>query len=393
MAQLQLPTSSSVMTSPSGKPLVLLLTKTSEPIEKLGVETYEATLTYRELSEHFGIEANSDSLAEAAKRQRDVDAKRVNGLKAYWATSAGAVFPSMTFFANSIEVTAHHTIAGKNLVEAVLAADADRFISDGQGRTTFINWLLSTPEAASSEHYTIAFKLLVTNTDTLADEKASMVMKQLFADYHKNLIKPNKSVSKLFDSSTPFARLQSELLNTAFGRGGKTYGDRIALHGKIRRGNLWTFDQFTGMVGKFIGFSATQANKELADEAVYNDVLSLCRAWLNKVGQIVPAEMLDTDNYLEVHESCIFTKAIFASALGFVGKSIVEEMLQEPTISWDVLVPLSMPITSKEDKYWQANKVTMSDDGRIKIIKGTDKRIGSLICRELRIYPCEELAA
>ncbi|WP_445766739.1 DGQHR domain-containing protein [Rheinheimera sp.] len=391
MTQLQLDKDVPVMTSPAGKPLLLLLTKTCEPIEKLGVETYEATLTYQELAEHFQVEANSDVLSEDMKRQRDVDATRVNGLKRYWSTSAGAVFPSMTFFASSINVKAQHSIAGKALVEAVLEADADRFISDGQGRTTFIKELLASQAGEGCENYTIAFKLVVTNTPTLNAPKAVTVIRQLFCDYHINLRKPNKSVSKLFDSSTPFARLQSELLSTQFGS--KTLGERIALHGKIKRGTLWTFDQFTTMLAKFIGFSATQANKVLADENVYNHLLSLCQAWLAKVGQILPSDMLDTDNYLEVHESCMFTKAIFASALGYVGKSILEEMLQNESLSWEVLAPVSMPITSKEDKYWQVNKVTMNDDGRIKIIKGTDKRLGSLICRELRIYPCVELAA
>ena len=376
-------TTQQIMKSPNSKSLVLLLTKTSEPIEKLGVETYEGTLTYRELADHMPVEANSDVLPEELKCQRDVDVTRVNGLKKYWTTSAGAVFPSMTFFASNINVVAHHSVAGKALVEAVLDADTDRFISDGQGRTTFIKWLLGTKDAQSAENYTIAFKLVVTKTDSLLDPFAVKVMKQLFADYHRNLVKPNKSVSKLFDSSTPFARLQRELLSTQFGS--KSLGERIALHGKIKRGTLWTFDQFTTMLGKFIGFSATQANKELAEETVYNHLLSLCQAWLRKVGQILPSDMLDTDNFMEVHEASMYTKAIFASALGYVGKSIVEEMLQNESLTWEVLAPLSMPISDKEDKFWQLSKITMNDAGRIKIIKATDRRLGSLICRELRI--------
>lgn len=142
----------------------------------------------------------------------------------------------------------------------------------------------------------------MTNTETLGNEIASTVMKQLFADYHKNLIKPNKSISKLFDSSTPFARLQSELLSAPFGNSGKMLGDRIELLGKIKRGNLWTFDQFTNMVGKFISFLAAQANKELAEEAVYNDVLSLS-GLADQGRQNGAGSMLDTDNYIEVYES------------------------------------------------------------------------------------------
>lgn len=79
-------------------------------------------------------------------------------------------------------------------------------------------------------------------------------------------------------------------------------GDRIELLGKIKRGNLWTFDQFTNMVGKFISFLAAQANKELAEEAVYNDVLSLS-GLADQGRQNGAGSMLDTDNYIEVYES------------------------------------------------------------------------------------------
>ncbi|MDC9750951.1 hypothetical protein [Proteus mirabilis] len=59
-------TTHQIMKSPNSKSLVLLLTKTSEPKEKLGVETYEGTLTYRELAEYMPVEANSDVLPQTS---------------------------------------------------------------------------------------------------------------------------------------------------------------------------------------------------------------------------------------------------------------------------------------------------------------------------------------
>ncbi|MAA93757.1 MAG: hypothetical protein CML22_07170 [Rheinheimera sp.] len=379
------------MHSPSGKPLKLLLTKTVEGIERRGVSTYETTVSFSELVEHFPIEANADTLPEELKRQRDVDPARVNGLKKYWAISEGPVLPGMIMFGCGIETVATHQIAGKTLMEAVLPASNDRFIADGQGRTSFIKFLLGTEQGQQFKDYTISFKLVVTNTADLLDEHASSVIRQLFSDLHCNLKKPSKSVSKLFDSSTPFARLQADVLNCHVG--GVKLSRRIALHGKIRRGNVWTYEQLCSMLSKLLGNAPTQLNKDLADEAVYQSALSLCNQFLARIGAILPMEQLDCDNYLEMHEKLMFTKAIFCNALGYVGKSIIDEMVLDPALTWDALGTLALPILSKIDKYWQVNKVTLNDENRIKIIKGTDKRIASLICRELRVYPCEALAA
>lgn len=380
------------MPSPSSAPLSLLLEKTKEGIERRGVTTFEATITFKELVAHFPIEANAGIMPEAMKRQRDVDAARVNGIKKYWTSSEGPVFPGMIMFASTIEEVLTHKVAGKTLIEAILPADACRFIADGQGRTSFIKWLLETGESAEYEDFSISFKLVVTHTATLADEKAATIIRQLFSDLHCHLKKPSKSVSKFFDSSTPFARLQNDVLDCDVG--GVPLRSRIALHGKIRRGTVWTYEQLCQMLSKFLGSAPAQLNKDLSDESVYAAALELCNQFFCRIGAILPMADLDSDDYLVRHEQSMFTKAIFCSALGYVGRSIVDEMLLDNTVTWDVLTaPASMPLLSKDDKFWQTNKITMSDDGRVKIIKGTDKRIASLICRELRIYPCQELAA
>ena len=379
------------MTSPCGRPLQLLLVKTKEGIERRGVTTYEATVSFKDLVDHFPIEDNV--LPENLKRQRQVDASRVAGIRKYWANSEAPVFPGMIMFANELQIVGHHTIAGKSLVEAVLNPTSDRFIADGQGRTSFIKSLLDTEQGVDFEDYTVSFKLVVTHTGDLICESAATVIRQLFSDLHCNLKKPSKSISKLFDTSTPLARLQSAVLD--FDVGGVKLSKRIALHGKLRTGQIWTFEQLCQCISKLLGSPPAQLNKELANEQVYEGALGLCKAFLTRVGAILPMHELDCDNYVEKHDSLIFTKSIFCSALGYVGKSVLDEMVLDNTLTWEKALP-SLPdefLKPKDDKFWLVQKVVMLDEGRSKIIKGTEKRIAGLICRELRIYPCQELAA
>lgn len=382
---------SAVMTSPAGSDLVLALFKSSEGIESLGVTSYEGVITFKELAQHFQIEENSDVLSEEFKRQRDVDSARVNGLKNYWKNSKGPVFPNMTIFASSIDVIDQtELIPGRDVVRAILPAMSDRFICDGQGRTTFIKWLLNQDCTEQVENYTISFKLLVTNTNTLSEPEAVKTIRQTFADYHVSLKKPNKSISRHFNTNGSLDRLINELMDVD---ANGLVRDRIALHGHIRQGDLWTYDQFCSMIQKFLKLTPSNAEKHLADYENYQTSLELCKAFIGRVFTLMPLQMLDTENFNEVHESVMFTKAIFANALAYVGRSLLDEMLADEQVTWDKLSDLNMPIESKQDKYWQKNRITMDDDGAVKIIKATDRRIAALICRNLKIYPCAELSA
>lgn len=379
-----------VMQSPSMESLELVLFKSKEGIEQLGVTTYEGMLTFKELVQHTVVEANTDVLSEELKKQRDVDKPRVEGLKKYWKDSDGAVFPNMTFFANNLIINSTEKIGNRELVRATLDKFADRFISDGQGRKSFIDWLLTQEGSEKFEDHTISFKLIVTHTDTLSTPKASKIVKQVFADYHVSLKKPNKSISKYFDSASPFARLLNELMEVEVNGKLQKY---IALHGKINRGQLWTFDQFTAMIQKFLKVTPSTANKMLACDETFQSTFELCEAFLCRVMNILPVEQLDVDDFEEAHERLMFTKAIFVNALGYVGRSLFDEMLLDESKTWESLKQLDFLQKDKKDKFWIKSKITMNDEGAIRIIKGTDKRFGALICRELRIFPCSELSA
>ena len=379
------------ITSPSGINLTLAMFKSKEGITQQNVDTFEGVMTFKELADSFGIEPNSDLVDEKYKRQRDVDTRRINGFKNYWESSKATVFPNITIFVNEIDAIKEVDLAGKTLVSASLKPESSRLISDGQGRTTFIKWLLAQEQMTEFESHTIAYKLIVTNTPTLTCEKSNTLIKQLFSDYHSNIVKPSQSISKYFDSSTPFSRLMNALLEIQLDDSHQLK-DVISLNGKIKRGQVWNFVQLNSLVQKFLKVTPATANKQLADEQIYTCTLELCTNFLKQIFSQIPFSELDTDNYLAVHEKVMYTKAVFANALGFVGRSLLDEMLIDYKRTWDEL-SLELILEDKLDRFWTTSKVTLNDEGKITIIKGTERRIGALLCRELRIYPCTELLA
>ncbi|MBB1419859.1 DGQHR domain-containing protein [Pseudoalteromonas sp. SG44-1] len=379
------------ITSPSGTNLTLAMFKSKEGITQQDVDTYEGVMTFKELADSFGIEPNSDLIDEKYKRQRDVDTRRINGFKSYWESSKATVFPNITIFVNEIEVIKEVDLVGKTLVSASLKPESSRLISDGQGRTTFIKWLLAQDQMTEFESHTIAYKLIVTNTPTLNCQKSNKLIKQLFSDYHSNIVKPSQSISKYFDSSTPFSRLMNALLEIQLDDS-HLLKDVISLNGKIKRGQVWNFVQLNSLVQKFLKVTPVTANKQLADEQIYTCTLELCTNFLKQIFSQIPFGELDTDNYLAVHEKVMYTKAVFANALGFIGRSLLDEMLIDYKRTWDEL-SLELILKDKLDKFWTTSKVTHNDEGKITILKGTERRIGALLCRELRIYPCTELLA
>ena len=75
-----------------------------------------------------------------------------------------------------------------------------------------IDWLLSDESNAEFEDHTISFKLIVTQTESLSTPKVVQIIRQLSADFHVKLTKPNSSISKHFDNSTVFSRLMNDCL-------------------------------------------------------------------------------------------------------------------------------------------------------------------------------------
>lgn len=399
MKQLNLETTNAgqSMRSRIGSPLTIVVMKSNEPIEKLGVTTYQGLIRYGDLSDHFPVESNSDVLGVEFKRQRDVKPARVKGLMNYWEQSAAPVFPEICLFVNDLNIVNTISAFGTTTLEAVIEPEFDRFICDGQGRTTFIEWLMKQDMADVNSQFTLAFKLLVTHTPDLICNEASTIIKQVFADYHVSLIKPNKSISRNFNTGTPFDRLCKSLSESVIVKG-KKLAHYLGLHGDIARGNVWTYDQYCSMLQRFLNVTPASANKSLAKPEVYDKMFSVCTRFLTLVLAPLPLETLDVDNYTKVHDESMFTKAIFAFALGYVGRSVMEHALTEGVEHYDAAwaklsTELSMPLTSKNAPFWLKSAVTLKDGDAIKINRSSERRIGALICREISVFPCEPLLA
>ncbi|MEE1978953.1 DGQHR domain-containing protein [Shewanella xiamenensis] len=376
-------------TEHQSKLLPLTLFKAKEGLSnKAGVTIYEGVITFAELAEHFPVEANSDVLNEQFKRQRDVDAGRVNALKRYWSETDAAVFPNMTFFCNELSILQEMTIGNRPIITALLPSTADRFIADGQGRTTFIKWLLAHNKSDFND-FTVSFKLIHIDDISLSTPFASKLIRQLFSDYHVSLKKPNQSISNHFNNRTPFASLLNELLELNIGNG-KILKDRIGLHGKINRGTMWKFDQLKSMILKFIGVTASTADKYLIDQEQYELSLNLCQEFLREAISQIPTDMLDGQDFKTQHDAAMFTKVVFTNGLGLLGRSIFDSIVSGSTVSFEALKNVNLPIDNKGDKFWLKNNVTTADH---KIVRGSDKRIGSLMCQHLKVFPTLELMA
>lgn len=382
-----------VMHSPLGKPLPLTLFKGKEGIESEGVEVYETTMTFKELADHFVVEDNSDKLEEKHKRQRDVDKGRVNNLKNYFETQQATVFPNITIFVSSLLDKQEHKIGNKKLVSTSLPPEADRFICDGQGRTTFIKWLLNEAQKDEYADHTISSKIIVTNTQDLQDDNSVRIIKQVFADYHVMLKKPNGSISKHFDNSKPFSRLINRLLEVEVEN--QAIQQYIGLHGNCNNGQIWTFAQFTGMVSRFLGTDAKSANSALEDEESFENTYEMCERFLQRVFTLLPVQLVGGENHKNVHENAVFTKAIFAYALGHVGRSLWDEsIVDDKAIDWFKLKSLdSVDITDRTARVWVDKGVYIKDGKKIRVAKGGEKRIAEMFCRMHKIYLCEAITA
>ena len=396
MIQLELNTSKP-MQSCVNKALTLTVYKTNEPIEALGVTTYQGVIAYGDTRDHFPVESNSDIMGVELKRQRDVKPARVKKLIQYWKSSPGPVFPEICLFVNDLIIKDSANVFGATMHQVQINPDFDRFICDGQGRTTFINWLLEQENAAVDSQFTLAFKLIVTHTPDLVCHEASTIIKQVFADYHVSLIKPNKSISRSFNTASPFDKLCRELADSVLVND-KPLARYIALHGDIARGNIWTYEQYCSMLQNFLSVTPASANKTLANEGMYDKMKAVCERFLTLALNTLPLDTLDVDNFLAVHTNSIFTKAIFASALGLVGRSVMDAALDAEPESRDEIwaklgTKLSMPLSDKDAPFWLKNNVTYKEEDSLLINRKSNRRIGVLICREINIFPCEQLLA
>ena len=386
------------ITSPSNTDLSLRLFPSSEGLsEELDVDVFYGEMSLIDLDRQFDTEKNSSDLAEHLKMQRDVDSSRVNGISTYLKTRPDYTFPTLILFVNQLKTVAAHKIGQKTVIEAILESASHRFICDGQGRTYTIKQLLA--ELPALHRHGIGFKLINTKTNSIYD--AEKVIKQVFADVNGKTKKPSTSLSLFFDSSQPFSRLMRELTTMTLSIDGSDVPlyQLLAKQGKVGKGQLWTYKQFSAFFCTLFGKTEGDLNKALADEDAYNDAVSVGRQLVKRVLQRLPLHLLSSKDWRHVHADSLFTKALFSKGLALTAKCLIAESLEsdssqtEPSpVDWSKLDALTtMPITDVTDPLWLKNGIMEDMDGTLRIVKRCENRIARVLCFKLRITPSLEI--
>ncbi|KLV03520.1 hypothetical protein ABT56_18985 [Photobacterium aquae] len=342
------------------------------------------------LDKHFDVEANSDTIDESLKMQRDVDTARVKALTSYLKERKDYALPPVIFFVNRLSNVVEHSFNAGKMVEATLEATSHRFIVDGQGRTYTIKTMIKVLKAL--KEHGLGFMMFVTNTDSIYD--AEVVIKQLFSDINGKTKKPSTSLSLYFDSSKPFSRLLNEIIQAEITIGSETklLSDILSKQGNISVGKLWTYKQFSKFFCTVFNESEASLNKSLADPDTYCQFVDIGKKFVLNILNNLPVELLFGQDWRKFHEEALFTKALFANGVALVGLSLIEQSAYSGSIEWSKLDRMSeLPIVDMSNDLWVKYGVCSNENGKVKIIRGCDKKIARVLCNQLNIMPSMEI--
>ncbi|ELC9582608.1 DGQHR domain-containing protein [Vibrio vulnificus] len=388
------------MSTPTYSSLSLSLFKANEYLND-SFTCYEGIISVKDFLSGFSVEANSNQLDEKEKSQRDVSMSdsRVRGMCDYLDKKETA-FTGIIVFVTKLEILEQIKVGNFEAVFASLLPEAERFIADGQGRhTSFSKKLLSFKNKGVNGEKrvqnllsrTLGIKVIVTNTQTIREVRGAI--RQLFSDIHLNLKKPTTSLS-LYFSSEPLAQLCRDICeNIPFS--GKPLIDRIAINGKIKQGQVWDLQQFRSFVLKMMGTTPQSANKSLVSYDCYQQWKSIFLALIPPILSSLPVDELDGGEWKKAHDRALYTKALFAQGLGYLARSVIEESYENGVkVDYSVFTNLSsLPLDDMGNDFWLENQVTFEGKTKVTIVPKCDLKIGSLLCRRLKVYPSIVLTA
>lgn len=325
--------------------------------------TLTATLTYEQFVEFFNIA--DISIDEHAKLQRDPTRSRVKNIREYLVERQNTYFPGINAVVTQVEVE-YLDVISLNDVSRIgvmtLKAGVERMLFDGQGRRLGIEEALALKGSLKGRTVTITF--LETQTDTL--EQGRDMIRQLFSDIHKSVVKPNSSINLFFDSSqrsSTFVMAAYEKLKA----GTSGFHNYISLDGNQKR--IWTLAQFKTFLRKFTGMTDNDMNNLLEDDELvtvwlkYIDVLCTQLSALAVFSSLDDSQMMSDAKY-----DNLLCCAIGIEALGVVGRVIIDNAIrlsEKPDFA--SLSKLSTLDLSKENDAWVDQVISKER----KMIKGS----------------------
>jgi DGQHR domain-containing protein len=357
-------------------------------------QTYSSQLTYQECAQYFDVE--SLDVPTTLRMQREADNPRVKAIVEYLSDRDNTFFPSVILIVNRLDLVTKHNI-GKSIVhEAVIPSHADRLFIDGQGRLSAIKKIVAMGAEHEMLNRSIDVKIIVVDTPTIRD--SSKFVTQLFSDLHLGLKKPNSSQSIYFDSEKPVNRIAKNLLSSAE-NAGVPLANLISITGKVSGGQAYTLANLADFVSIIIGENKKKLNELLNDTDSYNIYLSVMTQYFAALYEFVPAfaSISDPGNHQnhksEISEN-VLTCAIGLKALAWVGRSFIENALanEQSPIDFTPLQKLTtLPIDDKRNELWQKREIYQVINGKLTIVKASEKRLASVICHNIRLLPSEGL--
>lgn len=375
--------------APNNKNLDLVLNIGKEGIMSKGVRVFEGMLTGWQLANYFSIESSSEFYPEELKRQRDLEKTRSSKLVEYFENRDDTVLPSITIFISKITNEEEVVILGNKLLTATIPADADRLIADGQNRWNLYNSL----EDAELLSQTIGVKFICVDADSLQEK--TTVIRQLFSDYHSNLIKPKKALNLYYNSNDPYCQLLRKFLDIK--ADDVPLCEFVSTTGKLKGKQFMLYNQLSDLVCLFAKTTPASLNKELKtkpeNEALYaSSIGTVMETFFNILPMTEAKDTEKVPNYM-------FTKSIFLKACMYVARSLLEESIEdgEPADWARMLKIAELPLLDMSDKFWiSAGAVKQKEkDSKSKneftMISKSEQALARKLCRVLKIQPCEAI--
>ncbi|MUJ20355.1 DNA sulfur modification protein DndB [Aliivibrio fischeri] len=361
------------MFSLTKNPLSLFAIKGTEGI---GI-TFLAKCTFGDLVNLVDI-APID-LAPEDKLQRDPTPARIKGISNYLISRKNTIFPEIILGITkaNFESMAVDTKTGMEIGHIHLDADTPAILVDGQGRRLGIESAINTfPHLASN---CIDLKIIVTETTSITEAKG--LLRQVFSDLHKKIVKPSGSTNLYFDRAVNSSNFLASTLESLKSKNSEaiTFFNLISIEGKNT--HPYTLAQLSKFVQCFTGMSLSEQNKTFNDDAVFEFNQRIVRLYLNQILQTFPelTTLIGKKEVTQGRELSIIPTAIWLEALGYVGRSILyKSILYKKPVDFSVLNHISNFNFSRANPVLSG--VVIHDN---KIIKSSAKKLAMILIDHL----------
>lgn len=383
--------------------------KTNETLYKDGVNS---TLSVKELISQFSVSPMVDDLE---KMQRTLTPSRVKRLLAYLQRGKH-VLPSVTAIVNRatfepvvFPMASNQPLGTQSLVHVQIDQDAERMLVDGQNRLTSFGTMAKVLEerAANNDMFaqdaldelltlTIDVKIIVTNTNTMSE--ASSLVRQVFADYHKNVTKPTKSIGLFFDQSSGLSNvllgayedLRANTETAAFSRLFSLEGQKDALWDLAQLSTA--FQRMTDM-GESVLNQAYTEDADL-DQGMLKSVHKRIAIGVLKHVATIPAIQLAIEypeRRKQIRNDFLCCTAIGLESFGIVAHRLLTEEIEAAAESGTsmTLDKAFLPLArlkdidfSRNNAIWQGVVISPNDT----IIKGSATAMANLVESLLKDY-------